>query len=237
MVAFVDVHSHVVPSGDDGVDTIREGQMLCEDAAVHGTGLLFATPHVWPHLRLTPERERDLRSAFDQMVPTVPLELRLGFELTPHARLLDDDIGRYELQGTGAVLMEMPFHDPLEILLRLGELAEQAGLRPVIGHPERVDRKFIEVEQIVELAQRGWLLQANASSLVGQHGPGPKELGWELVEGGYVSLIGSDGHRRTRPAVVDGAYELAVERIGVEQAGAIFDGSALGLSARAPAVG
>jgi protein-tyrosine phosphatase len=237
MVAFVDVHSHVVPSGDDGVETVREGQMLCRDAAAHGTGLLFATPHIWPHLRLTPERERALREAFAEVAAGVPLELRLGFELTPHARLLDDDLRRYELEGSGAVLLEMPFHDPLDIVIQLGEQAEQAGLKPVIGHPERIDLKFISAEQVVELAERGWLLQANASSLVGQHGPGAKELGWRLVEAGHVSLIGSDGHRRTRPAVVDGAFELAVERIGEEQAVAIFDGSTLGLAARAPAVG
>jgi protein-tyrosine phosphatase len=231
---LVDIHSHVVPSGDDGVQSVDEGVMLCRMAAERGTGLLFATPHVWNHLRLTPERQESLRVAFDAVAARAGLELRLGFELTPHARLLGDDLHHYELEGTSAVLIEMPFFEPLDLLLALGEKAEAAGLQPVIAHPERIDTKFIDPQQVIELAQRGWLLQVNASSLTGQHGAQAKELGWQLVEEGHVSLAGSDGHRRTRPAHVDEAFELARERIGEEAARAIFDGSALGLVAQAP---
>jgi len=34
---FVDCHSHVVPSGDDGAATIQDGLALCHSAAKHGT--------------------------------------------------------------------------------------------------------------------------------------------------------------------------------------------------------
>lgn len=80
---FVDVHSHVVPSGDDGAAGVGEGEVLCRDAARHGTGVLFATPHVWPHLPLTVEREREVRARFAELAPRAGLDLRLGFELTP----------------------------------------------------------------------------------------------------------------------------------------------------------
>ena len=66
MARFVDVHSHVVPSGDDGARSIGDGLELCADAAEHGTGLLFATPHVWPALPLTVERERAVRASLDE---------------------------------------------------------------------------------------------------------------------------------------------------------------------------
>ena len=46
---FVDRHSHVVPSGDDGAKTLEDGLALCDLAADAGTAILFATPHVWPH--------------------------------------------------------------------------------------------------------------------------------------------------------------------------------------------
>ena len=42
----------------------------------------------------------------------------------------------------------------------------------------------------------------------------------------------SDGHRLTRPATIDEAYELVSARVGEEAALPLFDGSALGLSAR-----
>ena len=36
-MGFVDVHSHVVPSGDDGAGTVREAVELAFSAAAHGT--------------------------------------------------------------------------------------------------------------------------------------------------------------------------------------------------------
>lgn len=234
---FVDVHSHVVPSGDDGAASVEVGEILCRDAARHGTAVLFATPHVWPHLPLTREREIAVWAAFERLAPRAGLELRLGFELTPDPPLLEEDPRRYELEGTGAVLMEVPFSGSAEPLVRLAEHAERAGLRPVIAHPERAESVLERPAVALELAERGWLLQVNASSLLGRHGPAMHDLAWWLVESGQAELVASDGHRETRPVRLDEAYEAACARIGVEAAGAIFAGAALGFAptARLPA--
>jgi len=82
-----------------------------------------------------------------------------------------------------------------------------------------------------ELAERGWLLQVNASSLLGRHTPEMEREGWRLIDDGLAALIASDGHRATRPMLLDGAYELTRARVGEEQALRLFDGSALGLAA------
>lgn len=237
-MAFVDVHSHVVPSGDDGAGTVREALELCFSAAEHGTGVLFATPHVWPQLPLTIPREGEVRRAFDRVrrERELPLELRLGWELTPHRALLDEDLRRYELDGTGAVLMEVPFSGPAAILIRLAEHAEAVGLRPLIAHPERTQAVLERPALAEELAERGWLLQVNASSLTGDHGPDARELGWRLVERGVASLVASDGHRPTRPPHLDAAYAGAIRKVGEERARALFCGAALGFSERAPSL-
>ena len=124
-----------------------------------------------------------MRRAFERVrrEQGLPLELRLGFELTPSRALLDEDLRRYELEGTGAVLMEVPFSGPADILVRLAEHAEGFGLRPVIAHPERTQAVQDRPALADELAERGWLLQVNATSLTGDHGPDADELGWRLV--------------------------------------------------------
>src|SRR4029453_1885616 len=79
---FVDVHSHVVPSGDDGARSVEAGLEICRSAAQRGTRVLFAPPHVWPMLPLTPEREEDIRFAHAEMAPAAArfgLDLQLGF--------------------------------------------------------------------------------------------------------------------------------------------------------------
>jgi protein-tyrosine phosphatase len=226
---FVDCHSHVVPSGDDGAATVQDGLALCQSAARHGTALLFATPHVWPYFTLSDEREAEIRAAHERMRPHAGLELRLGFELTPAPALLEEDPARYVLEGTDCVLMEVPFSGPPDLLFALGEHVEAATLRPVIAHPERTEAVLEDPSIAEQLAERGWTLQVNATSLLGRHGPEPQELGWSLLERGIGKAVASDGHRTTRPAQLDEAYELVTKRLG-ERALRLFDGSALGLA-------
>src|SRR5437764_7214379 len=151
---FVDLHSHVVPSGDDGAGGVGDGAALCRDAAMHGTRLLFATPHVWPHLPLTLDREAAVREAYERVRAAAGLELRLGWELTPTAALLDEDPGRYSLEGSDAVLMEVPFVGSAHLLVALAELTQSAELQPVIAHPERTEAVLDRPVLADELAER-----------------------------------------------------------------------------------
>ena len=227
---FVDIHSHVVPSGDDGVRSIEEGLALCREAARHGTTVLYATPHVWPMDGLTVERERRVRAAFTEMAPAAAafgLDLRLGFELTPARALLDEAPERYHLDGMRAVLMEVPFSGPLGLAFRLAEHIADHGLVPIVAHPERSDEILERPELADALREHGCLLQANATSLVGYHGRACAEMGWLLVKQGSIDLVASDGHRLSRPPFLDAAYDAACKRVGEKAARPLFDGSAL----------
>jgi protein-tyrosine phosphatase len=99
----------------------------------------------------------------------------------------------------------------------------------VIAHPERTEAVLDDPFIADELGARGWTLQVNATSLLGRHGSEPEELGWSLVERGLAGVVASDGHRTTRPAHLDEAYELAAVRMG-DRALSLFDGSALGVA-------
>ena len=231
---FVDVHSHVVPSGDDGAQSVLEGLELCRGAAAHGTSVLFATPHVWPVLPLPPEREERIRAAHAEMAAEASrfgLELQLGFELTPTPSLLQEDLERYRLGDLPAVLMEVPFQGSLGLAERLAGRIEALGLTPVIAHPERSEAVLGDPGHAAALHDRGWLLQINATSIVGYHGPEIEANAWRLIDEGLVGLVASDGHRRARPPQLDEAYRLVQARLG-EGARALFDARALSALAR-----
>jgi protein-tyrosine phosphatase len=227
---FVDCHSHVLPSGDDGAQTIEEGLELCALAAAAGTDVLFATPHVWPHLTLPAGREAEIRCAFAELRERAPLELRLGFELTPAPPLLTEDPARYVLEGTEIVLVEVPFSGPADEFLALAEHVEAAGLVPLVAHPERTQAVRQRPELAHELAARGWPLQVNATSLLGRHGPEAEAIALRLIESDDAAIVASDGHRVSRPPRLDDAYELVRARVGEGAALPLFDGSLLGLS-------
>jgi protein-tyrosine phosphatase len=232
---FVDIHSHVVPSGDDGARDAGEGLDLARSAARHGTSVLFATPHVWPGDGLSEKREQAVRAIHAQMAATLAeegLDLRLGFELTPSSRLLDDDPARYRLGDLPYVLVELPFTGPLGLAEELAAHVEAAGLTPVIAHPERAEAVLEDPRRAFSFAER-WPVQVNATSLCGYHGTACEELGWHLVEGGHARIVASDGHRASRPPHLDSAYEAARRRLGQERALPLFTGALLGdLAAR-----
>ena len=89
MPAFVDIHSHVVPAGDDGAATIEEGLELCRLAFEAGTEILFATPHAhapWDQYPRTEGRDRLYAESLAEMRSEVAawgLDLRRGWEVYP----------------------------------------------------------------------------------------------------------------------------------------------------------
>ena len=110
--------------------------------------------------------------------------------------------------------MEVPFHGSLALAERLAEHMEAHGLTPIVAHPERAESVRDRPGSADALRERDWLLQVNATSLLGYHGPEQAEEGWRLVEDGLADLVASDGHRSARPPFLDEAYELVVSRVG-----------------------
>lgn len=234
---FVDVHSHVIPSRDDGARDIAEGLELCRQAAEQGTRLLFGTPHA--HIPtspypLTAKRIERARACYEEMkteCAAFGLELRLGWELAPSGVLVGD-IEDYELEGTGAVLVEFPgpwfeYTDPLAALRGQIEQIRAAGLGVVLAHPERSIEIQRQPELVLPFARNGALICFNGDSFVGDHGAAPERCAWRLLELGVGDLIASDAHRRARPSKLREAFDVLADRIGRERALALADGSAL----------
>ena len=234
---FVDVHSHVVPSGDDGAASIEEGLALCRIAVEKGTRVLFATPHAhadWDSYPRTPERERIYAAAFPVMRAAVAewgLDLRSGWEVFPTV-VADHGASELRLGGADAVLVEFPgswlhIPDPVPIMVAACEDIEAAGLVPVLAHPERCTAVRDDPRIVRPLAERGWLLCLNAPSLLGEHGALSESVAWRLLDDGVVSLAASDSHGLTRPPTLDRAFHAVEERYGRPFALPLFDGSSL----------
>jgi len=234
---FVDVHSHVVPSGDDGAASVEEGLELCRIALEAGTRVLYATPHAhaaWDSYPWTPGRARIFGEAFPTMCAGVAewgLDLRRGLEVYP-SEIPEREIEALALDGTSAVLLEFPgwwvdVDDAVAVTLAGCEQVAAAGLVPLLAHPERCPAIAREPEAARWFAERGWPLCVNAASLTGEHGERSHETGWRLVDNGVVSLVASDGHRASRPPRLDTAYAAVVGRYGAAAARPLFEGDAV----------
>jgi len=227
--SFVDIHSHVIPSGDDGVESEDEGLQLLESAAARGTKVIYGTPHVWPIDGLTDAREAAVRAAHQRMrgqARVFGVDLQLGFEVTPAQPRHQEDPTRYRLGDLDAILIEVPFRGSIDVPFDYAVVAEGAGLLPILAHPERSDAVLGQPSHVSAARERGWLVQLNASSVLGEHGRAERALAWQLLDGGLVDLIASDGHRSTRSPFLDTVHTVLVERLGPD-ALKLLDGSAL----------
>src|SRR5215210_4929563 len=234
----VDVHSHLVPSGDDGVRTIADAVRLCRQAAAHGTRVLYATPHVHAQRGAYPLTAARL-ARYDRSFPVVRsacaefgLDLRRGFEVYPGAVPASADLRDFGLGASDACLIEFPGgwtgeREPLRAAWEEAERAERAGLVPVLAHPERCAEVIASPERLAPFNGRGWLLAPNALSLDGRHGGLVRDVVWRLLDAGLVDLVASDAHSDSRPPQLDWAYELVAGRYGPTRARPLFDGSAL----------
>jgi protein-tyrosine phosphatase len=231
---FVDIHSHVIPSDDDGVRSVEEGMELLRETARRGTLVQFGTPHVTDNHPLTAKRRRRVEAATEQMAAQAAefgLRLQLGWELSPLRMILDLDPADLRLGDLPACLLELPLPHTRAPSLQLFEECvrhiESAGLTPVLAHPERSDIVQQRRELLRPLAASGRLLQVNGDSLLGRNGDAAREVAWWIVDEGLCHLVGSDGHRASRPPYLDGAFKAVAGRIGEDAARPLFDGSAL----------
>lgn len=237
MTGFVDVHAHVVPSGDDGAATVDEGVALCRVALETGTRVLFATPHAhapWDSYPWSPVREALFERSFVEQRERVAgwgLDLRRGREMYPSEALLVEP-ETVRLEGTEAVLVEFPgfwvrADDVLGVTFAACERIEASGLTPVLAHPERCRPIAEDPTRAVAFAERGWPLCLNSTSLTEEPPRVPYETALQLLDLDAVSLVASDAHGAHRLPRLDLALEVVSRLVGRDAALPLFDGSAV----------
>lgn len=209
-----DVHFHILPGVDDGPQTVEESLELARLAVADGTGTVVATPHVRAApLDELPERVEELGARLREAA--IPLELRCGGELAAgDVEAATDPQLRSISQGppdAAWLLLEAPLPDhtaTLEDCTRAARELRARGFAVVLAHPERCAPLFDDGAAALERElSAGALLQLNASSLLGRHGPSARRRALGLATDGRASMIASDAHTRERGPGLTRAHE------------------------------
>jgi protein-tyrosine phosphatase len=237
VAGFVDLHTHVIPSGDDGAADVAAGLALCRQMAAEGARVVYGTPHAHPAdswFPITKERVALVRASYAEMKPRCAefgLELRLGWELAATGALVGD-LADYVMEGTRAVLLEIPgpwfsFEDEVAMTLEQAAEVRAAGFEVILAHPERSLGVQRRPELLLELAEEGALVCFNADSFLGGHGEACETCVWRLLELGVGDFVASDAHRPARPSRLREAVDAIAARHGRERALALAGGAAL----------
>lgn len=221
---MIDIHSHVLYGVDDGARTIEDSVAMVRMAAEHGTTDLVATPHANPKYRFDPplvkERVAEISAASGNI-----LRLHSGCDFHLSYDNIQDAIAnpaKYTINQHRYLMVEFSdlliFNNTAEIFSRL----EEAGMTPVITHPERNSLLRQRIDRIAEWVAGGACVQVTAQSVLGEFGRRAEEFSRTLLDRRLVHFLASDAHDcEHRPARLDLAHAWVKEHYGEEWAEAL----------------
>ena len=218
---MIDLHSHLIPAGDDGAQSIEQSCAALSALAQQDVKVAITTPHVDASLThdqaMLELRLAELDHGWSLLNAHAlqhhpDLQVQRGVELmldVPDPRIADS---RLRLAGGSFLLCEFPF---MSVPPRSPEIVAELCARdclPIIAHPERYSG-FAPDYSLAELwRRRGGYLQVNGGSLLGRYGPMARQFAFGLLERGLVDYLGSDYHARGKPAVRE--YCTLLEELG-----------------------
>jgi protein-tyrosine phosphatase len=235
---MIDIHCHLLPGVDDGARDEATAIAMCRLAAESGTTDLVATPHANAKFEYSPQRNEDKRRRLQEAVGPAP-RIHLGCDFHLSYENIEAALAapsRFTINGHRYLLVE--FSDQVisegtsEVFARL----RQAGITPIITHPERNPILRNHHSRLAAWVHRGCLIQVTAQSLTGGFGGKAKEAAVSLVNARLVHIIASDGHdveRRppvlaaSRAFVADRWGEGAARRLFVENPRAVLEGETI----------
>jgi protein-tyrosine phosphatase len=214
---LIDIHSHVLYGVDDGALTLEDSLAMIRMAAEHGTTALVATPHASPTYRFEPELVAERVAALAAASEGI-LELYAGCDFHLSYDNIQDAIDnptKYTINHKNYLLVEFSdlliFKNTPAIFTHLGD----AGMVPVITHPERNGLLRQRVEEIAAWVHSGACVQVTAQSLTGGFGRRAQEFCRVLLDRGLVHFTASDGHDCVnRPPCMDQARAWLSEHYG-----------------------
>lgn len=209
---MVDIHAHILPGLDDGSDRTRTSLRMAESAVRSGVTDLIATPHCNQRGRFENYASEALTEQYLRLKDLlqreqIALRLHLGMEVfaTRDTAALLRDGKVLTLAGSRYLLVEFGFRTDAYEMDRILRETAQAGVVPILAHPERYQALQVLPDILEDWVRAGVHLQINKGSLSGYFGREPFALAETMLEHDLASFVASDAHRADRrtPALRD----------------------------------
>ena len=222
---MIDLHTHVLPAVDDGVETEDEAVELVRLAVQDGVRVIVATPHCRDGFYVN-DRARvidgvaRLRERLARERVEVTIEPGAEVHLCPDLveRVRD---GRAPTLGDNGrtLLLELSLSQyPVELENLVFQL-RLAGIDVVFAHPERIRFFQDDLRRYEAVVRAGAYGQITTGSILGLFGRTAREFSTELLRKGLVHVLASDAHNvRGRPPVLGPALARAATLVGERRA-------------------
>lgn len=200
-ITISDLHSHILFGIDDGSRNIDESIDILKTASKEGVTKIMLTPHYMENTKYVSENNEKIK-LFQVLKDkckeyNIPVELYLGNEiyLTENILELLKKGHCLTLNQTSYVLVELPMYNELLSAPSIIYDMIEAGLTPIIAHPERYRYFQNDITKMEEFLEMGAYFQGNYKSLFGYYGKDAKKTLEKLLKNDYIQFLGSDTHR------------------------------------------
>lgn len=191
---FTDWHCHILPSVDDGVQTMEESLEILRRYEELGVKTVWLTPHIMEDVPNTTahlhERFEELKTAYQGNIK-IQLAAENMLDSLFEERMDKNDLMPIGENGQHLLVETSYFNPPMgmnNILLRI----KQKGYYPILAHPERY--AYMSENDYKQLKGLNILFQLNLFSLIGFYGSIVRKKATWLLDNGMYNLCGSDLH-------------------------------------------
>lgn len=195
----VDVHSHLVPAIDDGIQSIEQGLEILREMETLGYEKVITTPHTMPgSFDNTPEiifaGLEKMKAAVEEADINITMEAATEYYMDDvFLKMLEDDQPLMTF-GDNYLLFETGFMSPPPFMKEAIFLMNIKGYKPVYAHPERYEYLIQDKQLLEEMIDRDVVFQMNLGSLAGAYGKPVQKFAEKLVDQKVVRLVGTDCH-------------------------------------------
>ncbi|MFY8128759.1 MAG: tyrosine-protein phosphatase [Chitinophagaceae bacterium] len=195
----VDMHNHLLPGLDDGLQTMEQTLAFVQQMKQLGYKKIICTPHILPEvhnntyngiLQKLDEVKNALSKANIDMPIEAAAEYMVGLEF---AEALKQNQPLLTF-GKNYILIEMSFAAVSQNIVQVVFDLLMKGYKPILAHPERYSYYHRNFDVYEEFIGRGCLLQVNLLSLTGFYGKPVLKTAERLISNKMVSFLGTDMH-------------------------------------------
>lgn len=201
MKFLYDMHTHILPSVDDGARSVEDSLTLINKLRRAGVSDICLTPHFYTHKESLKDFLERRNRAFVELSAYLnnDVTFHLGAEVYVTKYLFSNEVDlKYACyEGTSYMLTEFPYSSTFEgeSMVFINKLINNYGITPVLAHVERYPYLLKHLDKVEELIDMGVIIQSNACSF--SEFPLKFKL-TKMLKNGYIHIIGSDAHSVNR---------------------------------------
>lgn len=199
---FTDIHTHILPSVDDGARNVEAALELLRLEKQRGVERVVLTPHFYPQSEALTDflarREQSYTALMTRWEESTMPQLQLGAEVHYSPALVEVELEQLTVGKGKYLLLELPDNEIPACTEQVVDRLRRKGITPILAHVERCAYFRHQPELLQRLIQTGALGQISAKALQDKKDRG---FGVSCIQNGLAHIVASDLHSKTGKAL------------------------------------